>query len=123
MSAYSPRDFSGLLGTPGFSEKLLNDHFTLYQGYVKNTNTLIKRLAEEIKADRGATAGFAEMKRRFGWELDGMRLHELYFENFGKGPTKLPASDRLHAQLVKDFGSLEEWTKDFKATGAMRGIG
>jgi Fe-Mn family superoxide dismutase len=123
MSAYTHRDFSALLGTPGFSDKLLNDHFTLYQGYVKNTNTLLEKLAEEIKADRGAMPGFAEMKRRFGWEFDGMRLHEIYFENFAKGATKLQASDPLHAQLAKDFGSFEAWTKDFKATGAMRGIG
>ena len=123
MSVYTPLDFSRLLGTPGFSDKLLTDHFTLYQGYVKNTNTLLDKLADEIKADRGAAPGFAEMKRRFGWEFDGMRLHEIYFQNLAKEATKLQASDPLHAQLVKDFGSLEAWTKDFKATGAMRGIG
>ena len=123
MSAYSPRDFSRLLGTPGFSDKLLNDHFALYQGYVKNTNTLLEMLAEEIKADRGATPGFAEMKRRFGWEFDGMRLHEIYFESFAKEATKLQDSDPLHAQLARDFGSFDGWTKDFKATGAMRGVG
>lgn len=123
MSGYAHRDFSHLLGTPGFSDKLLNDHFTLYQGYVKSTNALHEKLAEEIKADRGATPGFAEMKRRFGWEFDGMRLHEIYFDSFGKDGAKLPASNALHEQLVGDFGSSEEWTRDFKATGAMRGIG
>ena len=123
MSAYTHRDFSALLGTPGFSDKLLNDHFTLYQGYVKNTNTLLEKLSEEFKADRAATPGFAEMKRRFGWEFDGMRLHEIYFDSFGKDGAKLPASNALHEQLVGDFGSSEEWTRDFKATGSMRGIG
>ena len=123
MSAYAARDYRHLLGTPGFSDKLLTDHFTLYQGYVKNTNTLVENLAEEIEADRGATPGFAEMKRRFGWEFDGMRLHELYFENLAKDAADLRTSDPLHAQLVKDFGSLEAWTRDFKATGAMRGVG
>lgn len=123
MSAYTHRDFSALLGTPGFSDKLLNDHFTLYQGYVKNTNTLLEKLSEELKADRAAMPGFAEMKRRFGWEFDGMRLHEIYFENLSKEATRLQASHPLHAQLAKDFGSFEAWTKDFKATGSMRGIG
>jgi Fe-Mn family superoxide dismutase len=108
---------------PGFSDKLLSDHFTLYQGYVKNTNSLLEKLAEEIEADRGGTPGFAEMKRRFGWEFDGMRLHEIYFEILSKVTSQLLASDPLHAQLVKDFGSFEAWTKDFRATGAMRGIG
>lgn len=119
---YAARDFSSLLGTPGFSDKLLNDHFTLYQGYVKNTNTLLEKLSEEIKADRGATPGFAELKRRFGWEFDGMRLHEIYFDNFGKNGGGAPQGP-LADQLAKDFGSFDAWAKEFKATGAMRGIG
>lgn len=123
MSAYAPRDFSHLLGTPGFSDKLLNDHFTLYQGYVKNTNALLEQIAAEVKADRTATPAFAEMRRRFGWEFDGMRLHELYFDGFGKDAGRLADDDPLARQLAKDFGSLDLFTKEFKATGAMRGIG
>jgi Fe-Mn family superoxide dismutase len=123
MSVYAPRDFSRLIGTPGFSDKLLNDHFTLYQGYVKNTNTLLEKMSEEMKADRASAPAFAEMKRRFGWEFDGMRLHELYFESFGKEGGKLPPDDALARQLSADFGSVDAFTKEFKATGAMRGIG
>jgi Fe-Mn family superoxide dismutase len=113
-----------MLGPPGFSDKLLTDHLTLHQGDVKKTNTLLEELAEEeMKAERGSTPGFAEKKRSFGWEFDGMRLHETYFWNLAKEATKLQASDPLLSQLVKDFGSLEGWMKDFKATGALRGIG
>lgn len=123
MSAYAPRDFRHLLGTPGFSDKMLNDHFTLYQGYVKSTNTLLEKLPEELKADRASGPAYSEMKRRLGWEFDGMRLHEIYFDSFGKEGGRLDPTDPVAKQLASDHGSLEAWTKDFKATGAMRGIG
>ena len=38
MTTYTPKDFTALLGTEGFSDTLLTNHFTLYEGYVKNTN-------------------------------------------------------------------------------------
>ena len=51
-----------------------------------------------------------------------MRLHEYYFENLG-GKTPLDKYGALGKQMQCDFGSVEEWEKDFRATGAMRGIG
>ena len=36
---YVAKDFGKLVGMEGFSEALLKNHFTLYQGYVTNTNT------------------------------------------------------------------------------------
>src|SRR5262245_21582343 len=43
---YVAKDYSGILGMPGFSKALLEAHFTLYQGYVKNVNTVAAALAE-----------------------------------------------------------------------------
>ena len=57
-----------------------------------------------------------------GWEFNGMRLHELYFGNLG-GKAPLSKSGDLARQLTEHFGSFENWEKDFKATGMMRGIG
>jgi len=62
------------------------------------------------------------MKRRVGWEVDGMRVHELYFENLG-GKTRLARTGVLGKLIETSFGSYEAWEQDFKATGAMRGIG
>ncbi|MDD5567107.1 MAG: Fe-Mn family superoxide dismutase [Patescibacteria group bacterium] len=120
---YEPKDFSHLLGLEGFSEALLKNHFTLYQGYVTNTNKLSDLLREHLAADRTATPEFAEAKRRFGWEFNGLRLHELYFGNLSKAPKSLDADSSLAKQLVKDFGTLQDWEKDFKATASLRGIG
>lgn len=118
---YEPKNFDSLLGLPGFSDQLLKNHFTLYQGYVTNTNKLADALAAMIKDGKQATPEFAELKRRFGWEFNGMRLHELYFGNMVKGGKAMPES--LKKQLIKDFGSVENYEKDLKAISTMRGIG
>jgi superoxide dismutase len=119
--SYTAKDYSALVGLPGFSETLLKNHFTLYQGYVANTNKVLDTLDAMLKDGRAGTPEYAELKRRLGWEFDGMRLHEFYFENLGAAP--LAQDGALAKRLAADFGSYENWEKDFKATGAMRGIG
>lgn len=119
---YTPKDYSSLLGMPGFSDTLLKNHFTLYQGYVNNTNKLIEVLETLAREAKTGTPEFAEIKRRLGWEFNGMRLHEYYFENLG-GDGHLDSSGRLAKAVSAQFGSVDAWLKEFKATGAMRGIG
>jgi Fe-Mn family superoxide dismutase len=121
-AGYAPRDYSGLIGTPGFSKTLLENHFTLYQGYVKNTNAAAAALAEHGRAGTLGTAAAAEIRRRFGWEFNGMRLHELYFENLG-GKDRISGESKAARLIASSFGSLEAWEKDFRAAAAMRGIG
>jgi superoxide dismutase, Fe-Mn family len=119
--AYTAKDYSALVGIPGFSETLLKNHFTLYQGYVTNTNKVLDLLGAMLNESKAGTPEYAELKRRLGWEFDGMRLHEFYFENLGAKP--LDANGALARKIAADFGSVENWEKDFKATGSMRGIG
>ncbi|KKT81802.1 MAG: Superoxide dismutase [Candidatus Azambacteria bacterium GW2011_GWA1_44_9] len=71
----------------------------------------------------GIEPPFSEIKRRFGWEWDGMRLHELYFGNMGKNGSELDKKSAFVKKITEDFGSFEVWEKDFKAIGMMRGIG
>jgi Fe-Mn family superoxide dismutase len=119
---YVPQDFSRLKGMPGFSDKALDLHFALYQGYVKNTNLLLQQLKEMAAQNQSGTPAYAELKRRLGWEFDGMRLHELYFGNLG-GKKPLPQDSPLMKRLEENFGGFDQWAADFKATGAIRGIG
>lgn len=119
---YAPKDYSKLIGMEGFSETLLKNHFTLYQGYVTNSNKLLDTLSQMLKEDKAGTPEFAELKRRLGWEFNGMRLHEYYFENLG-GKAPLDKASKLAKKMDESFGSYEMWEKDFKGTGAMRGIG
>jgi Fe-Mn family superoxide dismutase len=119
---YSPLDYTKLLGTPGFSEMLLKNHFTLYQGYVTNTNKVLDILGLMAKDGKTATPEYAELKRRLGWEFNGMRLHELYFGNLG-GQAPLDPASKLGRGIAEHYGDVESWEKDFRATAAMRGIG
>jgi len=118
---YAAKDYSHLIGMEGFSENLLRNHFTLYQGYVNNTNRLMETLSKMLDEEKTGTPEYAEIKRRFGWEFDGMRLHEFYFENLGGRGGDVPSS--IASRFSADFGSAERWLTDIKATAAMRGIG
>ncbi len=116
---YEAKDFSSLFGVEGLSRKLLETHFTLYQGYVANTNKIQALLAE---AEAGSPP-YGELKRRFGWEFDGMRLHEYYFGNMKKGAAPLDKASDIGKEIASQFGSIDRWEKDFRATGGIRGIG
>ena len=120
--AYTAKDYGKLIGMAGFSDTLLKNHFTLYQGYVNNTNKLLDILDVMLKEGKVSTPEYAELQRRLGWEFDGMRLHEYYFENLG-GKTTLNKAGKLGQKLAQEFGSYENWEKDFKGVGTMRGIG
>ena len=120
---YEIKNFENLLGMKGFSDTLLKNHFTLYQGYVNNTNKLIDSLNAMLKEGRTSTPEYAELKRRFGWEFNGMRLHEYYFKNLTKNFKSIENKSKLFKKLAEDFGSYENFEKDFKSNASMRGIG
>ena len=108
---YQVKNYDSLLGLTGFSDQAMNTHFALYKGYVDNTNKLLE------------TRDNPESRRRLGWEFNGMKLHEYYFETLTKDPKPLNENSELAKKIIADFGSIENWQKDFKATALMRGIG
>ena len=114
--SYTAKDYSGLIGMAGFSETLLKNHFTLYQGYVTNTNKVLDTLDAMLKEGKTGAPEYAELKRRLGWEFNGMRLHEYYFENLG-GKSGIDKGGKLAKKLEAAFGSYEMWEKDFRAVG------
>jgi len=120
---YRTTNIDRLKGTAGFSGSLLDTHKALYEGYVRNTNMLADRLSELAKKDQTGSPEYAELNRRFGWEFNGMRLHELYFGNLIRGGAALRSESPLFHQISRDFGSFENWKKDFNATATLRGIG
>jgi len=120
---YVAKKFDNLIGAPGFSDQLLLNHFALYHGYVNNFNKLNDILVQMEKDDKFQTPEYAETNRRFGWEFNGMRLHEYYFENLTKEPKLRQTNSKLSKAIKDEFGSYEMFEKDFKSMGAMRGIG
>uniref|UniRef100_E6Q2M8 superoxide dismutase n=1 Tax=mine drainage metagenome TaxID=410659 RepID=E6Q2M8_9ZZZZ len=123
MHVYTPKKWE-LSGLTGISDDTLNIHFGLYEGYVKNTNLLNEHLTTIRAAGKnvGADPAFAELVRRLGFEYNGMRLHEYYFDNLTKGSNDL-SGGKLYNALGESFGGFEAWKKDFAAVGGMRGIG
>lgn len=121
--SYEAKKFDHLIGIAGLGENLLKNHFSLYEGYVKNVEKLSESVVKLARENRLDTPEYGELKRRLGWEWNGMRLHEYYFSNLAKDRKKFDEGSVLAAQIKKDFESFEDWEKDFRATGTMRGIG
>jgi Fe-Mn family superoxide dismutase len=126
MKAYKPQSFDHLTGLEGISDAQVKEHLELYQGYVKQVNTLTEKLTELLA--RGKPSGtdpyFAELTRHLGFEYNGMILHEYYFSNLKRGAEPSPGKSSGLAQAInQSFGSLETWKADFQAIGGMRGIG
>ena len=120
---YETVDFSHRLkNLEGLSQSLIQMHLKLYQGYVANTNKLLSDLDAMVAKGEDTTIAYGALKRRMGWEMDGMLLHEAYFGNLG-GHGTLSQKDTLYHQIVADFGSYSAWEREFKATGLIRGIG
>lgn len=108
---YEAKNFQHLIGTPGFSDQLLQNHFTLYQGYVTNINKLNDILVGLKKEGKFGAPEFAELNRRFGWEFNGMRLHEYYFGNIAKEIQVIDEDFRSADAIKEEWGSLRPGKK------------
>lgn len=120
---YAAKDYSHLKGLNGISDETLEIHFGLYQGYVKNTNVLNEKVIELTEAGNSGTPEYAELKRRYGFEYNGMRLHEYYFDNLKAGSSELKDSSELGKAIIETYSSIEVWKNDFSKLGALRGVG
>ncbi|HLQ35486.1 MAG TPA: superoxide dismutase [Chloroflexota bacterium] len=123
MTPYKAKSFN-LSGLNGISDKTLEMHFKLYEGYVDQTNKLSGQLEEITRSGKasGTNPAFAEITRWLGFEYNGMILHEYYFGNL-KAQASAQPSGELKQALERSFGSIDVFFTEFKAVGAMRGVG
>lgn len=123
---YKAREFN-LSGLNGISDRTLEMHFKLYEGYVTETNKLSEKIAEFLKdgkVDQEEMPLYSELKRRLGFEFNGMILHEYYFENLKNGGGGDPVrTSSFYEAAAASFGSYDTWKADFIGTGKMRGVG
>ena len=120
--AYTAKDFGSLIGMAGFSETLLKNHFTLYQGYVTNTNKSLDLQAQMLKDGKTGTPEFAEINDGSAGNGTGCGFMSSISGTWAERRASIrPASSAR--RLAAEFGSLQDWEKDFRAAGAMRGIG
>ncbi|MBZ0186662.1 MAG: hypothetical protein K8F91_10470 [Candidatus Obscuribacterales bacterium] len=120
---YVAQDFSKLKGLTGISDETIEIHLGLYNGYVNNTNILNEKVIELTEAGKSGTPEYAELKRRYGFEYNGMRLHEYYFGNLKTGGSELKESSTLGKIITDTYSSIDVWKNDFAKLGALRGVG
>lgn len=107
----------------GMSVKSVEEHLKLYAGYVKNANLILEKI-EESKKDLEKNAYLlGELNRRFSFEYDGMRNHEIYFGSLEGGSRSLADSSPLKKAIESEWGSFDSWLGSFKAMALTRGIG
>ena len=112
--AYAAKNYDHLKGgaLKGFSDSQLDQHFTLYKGYVTKLNEIEEKLAgaDNTKPNYSFNE-YSELKRREVVAFNGSFLHELYFENLGdKGDVSAELQKALDAQ-----GGQEKVLADLKA--------
>jgi Fe-Mn family superoxide dismutase len=118
MKKYSPKQFN-IGELKGISQKTIEEHLKLYEGYVKHTNLIL----EEIGAKEEVGYAESEMQRRLGFEFNGMKNHEIYFESISDGAKELDKGSKLYKDIEEEWGSFEKWLEKFKALAKTRGVG
>lgn len=118
---YTPIDFK-LPEVPGISKEQIALHLALYKGYVTHVNLLITQMNTLAQHGEDFAYAISELRRRLGFEWNGMRLHELYFESLAGGATILRADTKLYEALAKQYGSFSQWMEIFNHLSA-RGPG
>ena len=122
MKTFTQKTFN-IPALKGISAKNIEEHQKLYAGYVKNANSVID-LLNQYSSDLIANAYvIGELGRRFSFEYNGMRNHEVYFSSLEGGPTQLSETSELKRVIIEMCGSFEKWLTDFKALAMTRGIG
>jgi Fe-Mn family superoxide dismutase len=123
---YRPTRFD-LSGLRGISDRTLEMHVELYEGYVQSTNVLTERITEILRngrVDHEEMPAYSELTRRLGFEYNGMVLHEYYFGNLRRGGGGDPGrGSRFVAGVESSFGGYDAWKLDFVSVGKMRGVG
>lgn len=111
----------------GISAKNIEEHLKLYKGYVTNVNGNIEKISKlsESMFKNGEDNGYliAELFRRFSFEYNGMRNHEVYFASLSGGPKPLNPESALAKKLAEQCMSVEIFLMGFKNIAMTRGVG
>lgn len=115
-------DFQFTPGITAVNEEQFNVHMKLYEGYINKMNEIDALLMEggDYENANATYSKYRGIKRGETFALDGVILHELYFQNMGNG-YNMP-NETTTNYLIQSFGSYESWEKHFVATArASRG--
>jgi superoxide dismutase, Fe-Mn family len=120
---YTARTFA-IPELTGLSPKQLEVHLGLYAGYVKHVNLIMEKIAAYKAADaEGNAYAINEMRRRLGFEFDGMRMHEYYFEQLEGGATSVESGGALMKAVTEKYGGWDAYIAHLHEVAGTRGIG
>lgn len=123
MNPYAAQSFT-LPALDGISQKQIDVHLGLYQGYVKHVNLLREQILDLTKQDaQKYQFAIESIRRRMGFEFNGMRMHEFYFSQWEGGASPEPRGSALDAVLSEKYGSWDAFVEHFKSVGLARGSG
>ncbi len=120
---YTPRKFT-LPELKGLSQRQIDVHLALYEGYVKHVNLILDTI-KELRAQNAEKNAFVinELRRRLSFEFDGMRMHEYYFEQFENSAEVPDERSPLREAGALTYGSWEGFLAHIKEVAGTRGIG
>jgi superoxide dismutase, Fe-Mn family len=113
----TPRELKpALLELDGISRESVEAHYKLYEGYVNKRNEILTKLdGVDLGSANQVYSKLRALKVDLTFAVGGIKNHEIYFEHLG-GDGGDP--DDAFRQLVdRDFGSVQAWRADLKATG------
>jgi Fe-Mn family superoxide dismutase len=123
MKQFMPKTFV-IPQLKGISKETIEEHLKLYAGYVKNVNHIGEKMMEYGKQHESNAYVLGELGRRFSFEWNGMRNHEVYFASLEGGSKPMPEKSALKAMIAETWGSFAGWMEGFKDFAATtRGIG
>lgn len=106
------------------SQKTKESHVALYQSHI---DTLNRVSAELDTASRGEADSkhsvFRNLKIDETRNLNSVWLHELYFANCFDPHSEVYMDSMSYLRLERDFGTFEDWQKDFMACAMACGQG
>ena len=104
------------LSTELLSNANKQNHIELYDQYVKDFNQISAEL-DSVDRDSVSSNGslYRQLKIDEVYNLNGVYLHELYFNNISDLHSQIKMDSLAFMRLSRDFGTFDAWQQDFIA--------
>lgn len=117
-----PKPFSQV--TEFVSQKTKDAHVALYKGRVDTLNRVSAKLDTAPRNSAGSYhSDYRCLRLDETFNLNSVWLHELYFSNCFDPHSEVYMDSKAYLRLERDFGTFEDWQKDFLACGSAAGNG
>jgi len=98
------------------SQKTKSAHEELYKGYIESLNKISSELDTAERIDVNSRHGeYRSLKIDEVYNLNATWLHELYFSNCFDPHSEVTMDSMSYMRLERDFGTFEDWQRDFMA--------